>query len=139
MRKAGAARRLRPFARKEVRAVRLCCDLHIHSCLSPCAEDDMTPATIAGLAKLAGAEDVYKRQLLYILGVPPLLSAHRADGVFGHRLAADEMFGHHAARLVRGHLHIGHLDVYKRQVSTCPAQYCLICSSGGVWYTRLPF
>ena len=31
-------------------------DLHMHSCLSPCAEDDMTPANIAGLAKLAGAE-----------------------------------------------------------------------------------
>lgn len=31
-------------------------DLHMHSCLSPCAEDDMTPANIAGAAKLAGAE-----------------------------------------------------------------------------------
>ncbi len=31
-------------------------DLHIHSCLSPCANDDMTPATIAGLAKLEGAQ-----------------------------------------------------------------------------------
>lgn len=31
-------------------------DLHLHSCLSPCADDDMTPANIAGWAKLAGAE-----------------------------------------------------------------------------------
>lgn len=31
-------------------------DLHIHSCLSPCANDDMTPSTIAGFAKLAGAD-----------------------------------------------------------------------------------
>lgn len=31
-------------------------DLHIHSSLSPCAEDDMTPANIAGFAKLAGAD-----------------------------------------------------------------------------------
>lgn len=31
-------------------------DLHIHTCLSPCAEDDLTPATAAGLAKLAGAD-----------------------------------------------------------------------------------
>lgn len=31
-------------------------DLHLHSCLSPCAADDMTPANIAGWAKLAGAE-----------------------------------------------------------------------------------
>ncbi len=30
------------------------CDLHIHSCLSPCADDDMTPANIAGMARLKG-------------------------------------------------------------------------------------
>ena len=31
-------------------------DLHIHSCLSPCADDDMTPANIAGMASLAGLQ-----------------------------------------------------------------------------------
>ena len=31
-------------------------DLHIHSCLSPCGEDDMTPANIAGMAQLCGLE-----------------------------------------------------------------------------------
>lgn len=30
------------------------CDLHIHSCLSPCGDDDMTPANIAGMAQLNG-------------------------------------------------------------------------------------
>ena len=29
-------------------------DLHLHSCLSPCADDDMTPANIAGMATLCG-------------------------------------------------------------------------------------
>ena len=29
-------------------------DLHIHSCLSPCGDDDMTPANISGMAYLAG-------------------------------------------------------------------------------------
>ena len=29
-------------------------DLHIHSCLSPCAENDMTPANIAGMASVCG-------------------------------------------------------------------------------------
>ncbi len=29
-------------------------DFHIHSCLSPCADDDMTPSNIAGTATLAG-------------------------------------------------------------------------------------
>ena len=31
-------------------------DLHMHSCLSPCAEDDMTPASMAGLAALNGLQ-----------------------------------------------------------------------------------
>ena len=31
-------------------------DLHLHSCLSLCAEDDCTPAAIAGMAMLAGIE-----------------------------------------------------------------------------------
>ncbi|MBO5904123.1 MAG: PHP domain-containing protein, partial [Clostridia bacterium] len=29
-------------------------DLHIHSCLSPCADNDMTPENIAGMASLNG-------------------------------------------------------------------------------------
>lgn len=29
-------------------------DLHLHSCLSPCGDDDMTPANIAGMAMLNG-------------------------------------------------------------------------------------
>ena len=33
-------------------------DFHIHSCLSPCAEDDMTPNNIAGMALLAGLQIV---------------------------------------------------------------------------------
>ena len=31
-------------------------DLHLHSCLSPCAEDDMTPANIAGMGSLCGLQ-----------------------------------------------------------------------------------
>ena len=30
------------------------CDLHVHSCLSPCADDDMTPGNIVGMAVLNG-------------------------------------------------------------------------------------
>ena len=29
-------------------------DLHLHSCLSPCADNDMTPSSIAGMGMLAG-------------------------------------------------------------------------------------
>ena len=32
----------------------LFCDLHIHSCLSPCGSDDMTPSNICGMAMLKG-------------------------------------------------------------------------------------
>ena len=32
----------------------LACDLHLHSCLSPCGDNDMTPANIAGMASLKG-------------------------------------------------------------------------------------
>ena len=28
-------------------------DLHIHSCLSPCGDKDMTPANIAGMAAVS--------------------------------------------------------------------------------------
>ena len=31
-------------------------DLHIHSCLSPCASDDMTPMNIAGMAHIKGLD-----------------------------------------------------------------------------------
>ncbi len=31
-------------------------DLHIHSCLSPCGDNDMTPANIAGTATIAGIQ-----------------------------------------------------------------------------------
>ena len=32
----------------------LFCDLHLHSCLSPCGSDDMTPSNICGMAMLKG-------------------------------------------------------------------------------------
>lgn len=34
------------------------CDLHLHSCLSPCGDDDMTPGNIAGMAVLNGLQIV---------------------------------------------------------------------------------
>lgn len=34
--------------------MKLAFDLHLHSCLSPCGNDDMTPANIAGMCALAG-------------------------------------------------------------------------------------
>ncbi len=31
-------------------------DLHLHSCLSPCGDDEMTPANLVGMAKLLGLD-----------------------------------------------------------------------------------
>lgn len=36
--------------------VSLAYDLHIHSCLSPCGDEDMTPWNIAGMAKVKGLD-----------------------------------------------------------------------------------
>jgi PHP family Zn ribbon phosphoesterase len=36
--------------------VKLSYDLHIHSCLSPCGDEDMTPANIVGMAALKGLD-----------------------------------------------------------------------------------
>ena len=36
--------------------MRLLFDLHFHSCLSPCGDDAMAPAAIAGFCKLAGLD-----------------------------------------------------------------------------------
>ena len=33
-------------------------DLHVHSCLSPCGDDEMTPCNIAGMAYIAGVKIV---------------------------------------------------------------------------------
>ena len=31
-------------------------DFHIHSCLSPCGDDEMTPANLVGMAKVKGLD-----------------------------------------------------------------------------------
>jgi hypothetical protein len=36
--------------------MKLAADLHIHSCLSPCAEDEMTPNNIVNMARLKGLD-----------------------------------------------------------------------------------
>ena len=33
-------------------------ELHVHSCLSPCADHDMTPANICGMAHIKGLEAI---------------------------------------------------------------------------------
>lgn len=56
-------------------------DLHIHSCLSPCADDDMTPAAIAGFAKLAGIDLIAVADHNSALNLPAVQAACAAYGV----------------------------------------------------------
>lgn len=48
-------RRPWPFTKGSM-AEQLYYDLHLHSCLSPCGDNDMTPANIAGMAALKGLD-----------------------------------------------------------------------------------
>lgn len=56
-------------------------DLHIHSCLSPCADDDMTPAAIAGFAKLIGIDLIAVADHNSALNLPAVQVACKAYGV----------------------------------------------------------
>lgn len=56
-------------------------DLHIHTCLSPCADDDMTPVTAVGMAKLAGAELVAVTDHNSALNLPAAKAAAEAYGL----------------------------------------------------------
>ncbi len=56
-------------------------DLHIHSCLSPCAGEDMTPANIAGFAKLAGLELIAVTDHNAAGNLPAVQRACRAYGL----------------------------------------------------------
>ncbi len=56
-------------------------DFHIHSALSPCADDDMTPANIVGLAKLSGLDAVAVSDHNAIGNVRTAMEVGKAYGV----------------------------------------------------------
>ena len=56
-------------------------DLHVHSCLSPCAEDDMTPFNIAGMAHLAGLDVVALTDHNTCRNCPAFFAAARKYGI----------------------------------------------------------
>lgn len=56
-------------------------DLHLHSCLSPCADNDMTPANIAGFAKLGGLDLIALTDHNSAENLPAIARACRAYGV----------------------------------------------------------
>ena len=58
-------------------------DLHIHSCLSPCADDDMTPNNISGMAKLKGLDVVALTDHNTAKNCPAFLKAAKSYGLIG--------------------------------------------------------
>ncbi|MBQ7335278.1 MAG: PHP domain-containing protein [Clostridia bacterium] len=56
-------------------------DLHIHSCLSPCADNDMTPNNIAGMAALAGLNIVALTDHNSCRNCPAFFAAAKRQGI----------------------------------------------------------
>ncbi len=56
-------------------------DFHIHSCLSPCADNDMTPSNIAGMATLAGLNIVALTDHNTVKNCPAFFKAAKANGI----------------------------------------------------------
>ncbi len=56
-------------------------DLHIHSCLSPCASDDMTPANIAGMAHVKGLSMVSLTDHNCGRNLPAMAKAAKTNGL----------------------------------------------------------
>lgn len=56
-------------------------DLHIHSCLSPCGDDDMTPNNIAGVGTLAGLNVMALTDHNTSKNCPAFYKAARANGI----------------------------------------------------------
>ena len=56
-------------------------DLHVHSCLSPCADNDMTPNNIAGMAALAGLNIVALTDHNTCRNCPAFFAAAKKQGI----------------------------------------------------------
>ena len=58
-------------------------DLHIHSCLSPCADDDMTPNNICGMAALKGLNIIALTDHNTCGNCESFLKVAKANGLIG--------------------------------------------------------
>ena len=56
-------------------------DLHVHSCLSPCGDDDSTPANIAGMATLNGLQIVALTDHNTTANCPAFFKAAKSYGI----------------------------------------------------------
>ena len=68
-------------------------DFHLHSCLSPCGDNDMTPANIAGMAFVNGLSAIALTDHNTVLNCTALKNAAEQYGVtvlYGMELTTDE-------------------------------------------------
>lgn len=56
-------------------------DLHIHSCLSPCGDEDMTPANIVGMAALKGLDVIALTDHNSCKNCPAIMKAAQEYGI----------------------------------------------------------
>lgn len=56
-------------------------DLHLHSCLSPCGDDDMTPANIVGMAAVKGLDVIALTDHNSCKNTPAFLAAAKQYGI----------------------------------------------------------
>ena len=56
-------------------------DFHIHSCLSPCADNDMTPYNLVNMAKLAGLDIIALTDHNSCLNCPATVEAGKKAGI----------------------------------------------------------
>lgn len=56
-------------------------DFHIHSCLSPCGDDEMTPWNLVGMAKVLGLDAIALTDHNTALNLPEAMKAGEAYGV----------------------------------------------------------
>lgn len=57
------------------------CDLHIHSCLSPCGDDDMTPGNIVGMSLLNGLQIVALTDHNSVKNCPAFFKIAKENGI----------------------------------------------------------
>lgn len=57
------------------------CDLHIHSCLSPCGDEDMTPGNIVGMSLLNGLQIVALTDHNSVKNCPAFFKIAKAHGI----------------------------------------------------------
>ena len=57
------------------------CDLHLHSCLSPCGDDEMTPWNLVGMAKVNGLDLIALTDHNTTRNVPEAIEAGKEYGV----------------------------------------------------------